>query len=847
VKIKIDQALCGEKDKAWDLLRTTMQSTDVASKIAYKSGPPDQPPAGVTWAPFIRAFAYREFFILAKIFLDNSKTVRPGRGFSHALILGSGLLDQVKALDHLLLLLPNEINKEAELEIIEVETTDSSEDPILLEAFQTRFNKVIKALGELEDRKGTIVWVGQEDYELAVQVLWRLLSQEEKQVINIGLYFNPSELDQSKLNFIATLEITETKFLHSASAVVRKGDQITLDSLGDKIIAGEQGAKVRFARFVDELENQSFTRSDVQKIAKVIATFESLEKIADLRKLNTLSSIVAEYAPLEREAQKLKQSILKRFEQLKDAIAPDELALLRHFKIKSFQTSETILKGIVSHWLENVLFSLKKNGERDYGALIVAFYQGDANNWLTKYFKAQMKLFLGDVKDSTVKLIVQWSSNNGLLFGLIQNDIADGPEVERVFTRNINLKLSVAVFDDLRLFCRNRGWLLSYAVLMKNHHSVIDALQEQIVVDRLPNHFGGIEIILEGLSEDELISSALTVNDERLIKLAGKVCHDRPDHLKRIDIKDLAWQGIWLTAVELGNNIDTGLNKAESTVSHFLDLVSEEEKYEVRLLEIISRTAYSNLLGYSNREKFWTKVPLHLRKVFLTSTATELLSTLSRDSTFRIPADKVLSNFIVKEDFISTFLYYNKSNFRIALPVFKAFKLPEESLRRYISNYEGQLDFDIAAELASHVNSRKFDDAAGAIYEKAKRHQDFVAVIPDIQDLLNPLRQMKAFFKGWSVAKEVPETKWWKAFSSLVVELLPRGPFENEIWVHAGGNAAKLKSNGTGEELWHHALGLIKNKKKGAPNLSNFISELKREFHNNDSLKILVTYREGHY
>jgi len=66
VKITIHQAICGEQNKAWDLIRTTLPDNSAAKKIAFQADLQDSPSSGITWLPAIRGFLVNDYYLLTR-------------------------------------------------------------------------------------------------------------------------------------------------------------------------------------------------------------------------------------------------------------------------------------------------------------------------------------------------------------------------------------------------------------------------------------------------------------------------------------------------------------------------------------------------------------------------------------------------------------------------------------------------------------------------------------------------------------------------------------------------------------------------------------------------------------
>ncbi|RZK27043.1 MAG: hypothetical protein EOO43_00855, partial [Flavobacterium sp.] len=100
--ITIHQAICGEQNKGWELLKTTLNDSALARKIAFQTDLQDSPPSGVSWLPVLRGFLYDEYFLIIKTYPDNSPDVRNGRVFSHCLIIDKADLEFIFDLSHII-------------------------------------------------------------------------------------------------------------------------------------------------------------------------------------------------------------------------------------------------------------------------------------------------------------------------------------------------------------------------------------------------------------------------------------------------------------------------------------------------------------------------------------------------------------------------------------------------------------------------------------------------------------------------------------------------------------------------------------------------------------------------
>jgi len=282
--IIIQQAIYGEHNKAWELLKTTLVDSDVAKKIAFKTDLQDSPPSGIPWQPVIRGFPFDDYYLLVKTYPDTSPDVRPGRVFSHCLGIAKKDLHDIGDLKQLLAHFKDSIDKSIFLERITYhEKTEST--PTIRESLKPRFNKAIRGFTNLENHNSTIIWIGQEDYEEVICRFWQLLTPEQRAIFNFGINFNTSEIPTGKINFITTPENIENKFWDSGFCVISKNDSIALTGFFEKFLAGDIEASERLNTFKRAIEALDFSATEINIIEKGITTFENTNTVKDLKLL----------------------------------------------------------------------------------------------------------------------------------------------------------------------------------------------------------------------------------------------------------------------------------------------------------------------------------------------------------------------------------------------------------------------------------------------------------------------------------------------------------------------------------------------------------------------------------
>ncbi len=839
MEIIIHQAFCGEKNKAWCLLKTTMPEILDAKSIAFKTDLQDQPPSGIFWVPSIRGFMHGDNFLLMKTYPDKSPDVRSGRVFSHVLIISKKDLPYIPDISSLLKKFPKEIDKFISIEPISF-FADKENRFKFDSNLQLRFNKAIRAFIHIHKYKNTIIWIGQENYEDAVCRFWQMLSITDKEKINFGINFNPSQIDEGKFNFITTPENIESKFSHNGYCIIRKKDTLVLTELSEQLLRGDSSAIQRIDKFREAIEAKSFSRLDIEKVVKGINTFENLESINDLKKLNTLSHIIAEYSPSQNRGIDFKGRLLNRICLLVEEADVNNIPILRIFKINSFKEGEKVLTKAISDWVERYLFSPSENKKRDFTSLLKNLDESTTANWWQKLINGKVKTFISRINSKSAEVILKWIHYDFDIFKKIKSDIDNSKQSESWFVFWFPKKFNKSNFVELRKYAIERSWYRLHAKLLRIEHPLELALTEHLKVDIDSGYFEAIEIITNGVKPKLILNFTVMNGDNRLIKISGNLCHIDPTLLTKINVRNSNWQAIWFEAISNGNSIADGIKNSQKEIFALFDNLVEENSCNENLLEKISESEFANILDYPKMELIWLKLPISLKNNFLEKTASTLLKSVSEDSTFQVPSDKILSDYIINSQAISTFLYYNRGNIKNALPIFSTFvQIPERILKDYISFYKGPLDVIDATQLGRLVNDHRYKNVASVIKDKALLDKNFEYSLVECYSLLGFFSQAQVLLSGRYQNVNITADQWWEAFKELTIKLYSGGPLDNKIWIQAGGEEYDLLTVGTGKEIWIDTLNKLRNGGCTGITIEKLLKKMIKEHQKNDELKTI--------
>lgn len=495
---------------------------------------------------------------------------------------------------------------------------------------------------------------------------------------------------------------------------------------------------------------------------------------------------------------------------------------------------------MLEKWCSNYLLDERQNQKENFVPFIVQIFSLPKNNWLVSLIRENISFFLSDINVVTAKTIWLWIAKDVSVVKSVSDEIENSRAAEKNLCDSLP-KTEEAVLSEVKKFASKRNWLRLYATILNSQFDFETALAEQLKVDTDKNSFDGIEIISQRAKPKEIITTSVAIDDKRCIFLSGKLCKADPKLLADMQIENANWQEVWLAGINNGNKLTDGLNEPMKIIHLFFDLMINGKSVNESLLERISETDFANILDYANRNKIWAKISPKVKQEFLEKTSSALLQSVSDNSTFQIPIDKDLSDYIISSNAIGTFLYYNRSNIKAALPIFNTYsQLPEHILRDYISNYSGKFGVVDATQLGQLTYKRRYSKVAYSIYQKAYSSKQFKIALAECLDLLDFITRGLAWAAGLISKIEVSEDEWWAAFTQLSYTLYDEGPIQNKIWTQADGKGYDLETKGSGKEVWIIALQKLRKKNcAGDISVKKLLKAMHEENKKNEELKTL--------
>lgn len=629
MRITVHQAICGEKDKGFALLKTTMTDLAQASKIAFKADLQETIPAGIVLQPVIRGFLFGEHFLFIKTFPDPSPDVRNGRVFSHCLIVSKDDLKHLTDLSHLSTFFLTKVDKEVTFSAIELDATIKGKP--LPENLKERFNKAIRGYIGFQENGRTIIWVNQESFEPALFRFWQLLQLSEKFELNFGINFNPSEVPKNKINFLTTASSSESKFSNSGFCVIGTTDRVELTEFSEQYLAGDPGATDRLQAFREAIGARVVTLQEIGTMAKGIPTLENLETTRDFKLVNTLSHIVAAFSPDSKNGKAFKDSLIKKVCDLSASATTTEVSILKNFKTASFANSEDALSTALKKWVSSNVLNQTVNKREDFAPFIISVIteHSTKQNWWNKSISGSIKAFLLQATNEMASLVWQWVVKDPHILETLTKYIERSDTCEEHFIVSLPKVIPQAALDLIKRFAIKLEWLRLFAHLLRRGKSLEKSIIELEGIDGGKSKAAAYEIVLEGTQPADIIDLTIQHPTAHLIAVGGGLCNKSPYLLSQMDVTNPVWQDMWIAAIRHGNKFTDGVSNPQKIVHEIFDQLINGKTVRPFLVEKVAGSEFNSILKYAQRQKLWDKLPAQASSKIITGTITEVYQSVN--------------------------------------------------------------------------------------------------------------------------------------------------------------------------------------------------------------------------
>lgn len=830
--ILINQAIYGEKN-GHNLLKSSFQDANIPKRLSGFTDLVDRPPTRILSQPLIRGIFEDDYFLLIKSFPDLSVDVRPGRVFSHALIIEKEQYLQIHDITELLKYHLPDINKNAQLNPISHENLISTNKPALNGTIAGGINAVANHI----EYENTILWTSEKGYYDWISLIWPNLPNKVRLNIRIGGAFDPKFVNHEKLNLLYIPSSLKFNWSKQEYKVVDEHTQENLNSQTANLLAGNHSKSVGLRDMIDSYSPSINRIEDYQLFENYLQDHEEIGFKTNFRQLLILSDLVSRKNSNNKSAAKGKLRLLNEIvEKIKNA-SPTEIKALSYQSWKGFENAVPQVSKALSLWLKSNLFTVVEY-EKKANIIYDALNSVEEINWWNKVVKGQLCIGLKSWQDFYSKVLYKWFQTNKDTIQLIEQFLPD--ESETSLSENIP-KLSKETSALLLELAIRKKWLLLHGSIAVKIYSLKKAVSKQLSIDTEQEHFNVFKKISEKVNPEEFIESAILYEDDRLYKISAQLILKKPKLLNKIDVSSPSWQELWLKSYEEGVELWNGFSSPNDILYKLFDQIINENFINSELLNCIEKSNYNDLSDYPKRAEIWIFNSKYNLLNFISRTSRTLLERYLSGLIGINDIEKPILDHIITDQFISVFLYKN-NNIDLVIKLFESFPvLKDQFLADYIWNYESSITSLQSEQLGNLVISKNYYLSSSTIFEKAKYNESFRIALNKCKNLIT-LGFWDTVWWGFLFGAKVDENTAYSELTNLAIKLYPKGPEENDIWQRSGGNISKLTSQQTREENWRSAIIRLKNGDGDKISVKSFLEEIERDFSHNTEVNTLIKY-----
>ncbi len=205
--------------------------------------------------------------------------------------------------------------------------------------------------------------------------------------------------------------------------------------------------------------------------------------------------------------------------------------------------------------------------------------------------------------------------------------------VEDDLRQSLPADIPSSVRPELLRMCSNkRFYLLCSAILVRaSDLSAIDKFRASIGNGRGSCASSRLSEIANGVSGTDLVDVALTIQDARIIDLAGIAVTRDPGLLRGLDAHDPGWRAVWISALEKGHGLFDGISQPTIAAHAAFDAMLAGSIIPPFLIEKLAISPSSDMIAYSRHSELWNTLPAATRKKSVTTAAEGWLSRFSSD------------------------------------------------------------------------------------------------------------------------------------------------------------------------------------------------------------------------
>lgn len=829
--IVIHQAIYGEvqgKTSGHDMLAASAEKNELFRRVSGYTDLADRPEGGVLSSAVVRGFFAEDHFLLIKTFPDKSPGLRSGRVFSHALFIPKADFHRVSNLSELFKYHLSGIQKEEKMTPLEYQSQEAMPSTGTVDGREATATNAL-----LQNQP--FVWLGEEGYWDWVDRIWPKLPIRVKHMLKIGAAFGPSYVSNEYLNLLYIPENAKTLWERHSFRVLGTGESQTLLSSAANWLVGDAKKAAPFETLLADFGPTIDSIEMLKRLEDYGKVYHQIDKDPRLNHLLVFANCISQISPNEMVGIKGKNRLMTAILQAIPNAPVDMFIALIYQSWKGFQDAITSASDAVREWLANHL--LQERQAKNNGVVLTKALESETRNWWVKTVLNYVNSRLKKRQPNDGPILWQWMKNEPSL--IAQHTLWLPDDAENELTLKIP-QLETTIAEAVLHMSEQKDWLVLHAKVAAQCYSAEKAIEVQLRIDTDENHTIALEALSESIKGDLFVPIAAGQTDTRLYHIAGKLIARNNNLLKGIDIASEGWQRCWEAAIELGNEVWSGISNPQHTLFEILDHLLAGNSFSGSLLNAISIGKYSTLKDYPQRASIWHDLPEKARSGFIIATLLELIDDLATGKLSFNDLEAELQNGVQSQN-VQQHVISSKT-----IPLSKKLRLYDvlPGLGEYHAQQlirHNQFSPAEAEEFGRLVSKNRWETVVDDLYDNRSRRKDLVPALLQCSHLLGLWKRIGLSVTGLK-SDAITHDEWWEAFRSKAVELYPLGPTQNGLWTNAGGKVEELHYQSvSGKQSWVFAINHIRN--GGSPSVKKLMKEMQKEFHGDFQLTQLIQSR----
>jgi hypothetical protein len=818
--MRVEQAIYGEVPGRGHGLRASSSNAAIATAIASKLDLPDAVPPGVqAWSPFVRGFPISDHYVLARTFQDSSAS-RGGMVLTHALIVNLDDMCKVGSLATLFgPLAPSVTACPSSVVTLELDTAGGIHAPAA--------DLIGTANALTAQELAPVVRLGVEGFEYLVNSLWRNLWPALRRTFAFRLSFGPNDLVEQPMPALVCTPI-QLQARWTKHRIVKPDDQIP-DSESARVLCGQRDVQSILA-LAKDLGLEVHTLRELSRLERLHTLLSDGESFDNLLAAIRLTDGLSNQPTLGAS---IKDSLIYRFEALIANADCRQLLPMRNLALSGFANTRSLWSAV-----ELFVSNLGFTPADDCDLIEMVAASVDAHLALPPWraaVTAGLSAAARRDKHAIFQAIWRWAERSQAAFAAAVGTLPADAAVEQRLAGQVPGKLHVTTLAAVLSPLLKKRWLVAYGAALASTLPPLDATEQQLKVDKDPDHSAGLWSALRYASPSQTLECALAHKDSRLVELCADLAAAHPQILFNLRCDDITEQRVWAASIRKNSSLWNAPSNALGVRDSVVAQLAEGRPTDTGLLEALAQTPLADLSATPERARLWSLLPSSQSDHYLQATATGWLDVAAKGAAVTRP-EAPLERAIIASSSLQSVLERSSVgvNARLAivsaLPSFleEAFITLLNSLLRGVRT----LSHTDSEQLGTLVASRRWERAAKYLSDRLADHR------PDLMPGLRLCSSLLSLYTCWKLGISKPSAaEKWNAFEEEARELYPSGPDSDELWSRAGGKNSDLPGRSqNGATRWHTALN--SSRYGGRPTTRELLTVMCLDFPWNEKLRL---------